>query len=197
MFSYLICRLIQNYRLVLFVKQAVRTSLFNARTHSHISDKILSVSNHVCIAFYYRAYQFTGILNGRLSFIVLILKVSFGFRKVVYQIVNKLLLIFSCIGISVNKFLTSYLDSFTGSNILCIVSAFCFIFLISVFQITARNDKLRHFTPPLFKKIALNYRSLHFPRYFLHFTTQNIFLCYNNIYHLSLKIHFVSWVLGL
>ena len=149
MFSYLICRLIQNYRLVLFVKQAVRTSLFNARTHSHISDKILSVSNHVCIAFYYRAYQFTGILNGRLSFIVLILKVSFGFRKVVYQIVNKLLLIFSCIGISVNKFLTSYLDSFTGSNVLCIVSAFCFILLISAFQITARNDKLRHFTPSL------------------------------------------------
>ena len=72
----------QNYRLVLFVKQAVRTSLFNARTHSHISDKILSVSNHVCIAFYYRAYQFTGILNGRLSFIVLILKVSLSFGKI-------------------------------------------------------------------------------------------------------------------
>ena len=197
MFSYLICRLIQNYRLVLFVKQAVRTSLFNARTHSHIPDKILPVSDDVCVTFNDRTDKLRCVFYSRVRGVVLILKVSFGFGKVQKQIIYKLFLIFCSVIISVNSVLITNFNCFTGSNILCIISAFCFVFLISAFQITARDDKLRHFTPPLFKKIALNYRSLHFPSYFLHFTTQNIFLCYNNIYHLSLKIHFVSWVLGL
>ena len=139
---YFVSYSIKNDRFIFFIKQTVRTSFLNSRSHSHIAHKILPISDDVGVTLNDRTDKLRCVFYGRISDIVPILKVPFGFGKIDQQIIYKLFLIFCSIIISVNSVLITNFNCFTGCNVLCVVSALVFNFLISAFQIAACDNQL-------------------------------------------------------
>ena len=89
-----ICSSVKNNRLIAFIEKSMRTALLSAWTHSHVTDKILTVTNNVCIALNNCADQFRRIFSCRIIFVILVLQISFSFRKIRKQVIQEFRLIF-------------------------------------------------------------------------------------------------------
>ena len=77
-----VCNSVKNDRFVFFIKQTVRASFLNSRSHSHVTDKVLSVSDDVCVTLNDRTDKLRCVFYGRSSDIVLILQIFFSFGKI-------------------------------------------------------------------------------------------------------------------
>ena len=77
-----ICSSVKHNRFIAFIEKSMGTALLNARTHCHVTDKILTVADYIRIALNNCADQFRGIFRCGIIFVILKFQIFFCFGKI-------------------------------------------------------------------------------------------------------------------